>query len=314
MLFSLLMANYNNSGYLDDAIKSVLAQTHDDWELIIVDDASTDGFGEAIGPWLQEPRIKVFRNDRNYGCGTTKRRCAAEASGELLAFVDPDDALTPDALSRMTEAHLARPECSLIHSTHFICDEKLVVGRIADYPRAIPPGTPYLLLNDGRVHHFASFKRSCYERTAGISPENKRAVDQDLYYKLEETGAIHFINIPLYYYRIHPNSISNSGKELATQMDHYRIIEEACRRRMGSTQPATRLSRRLYKRYRTHYFKIRLFHSFREKRWLPFIANFFAFSFTRDGMANLFSYIRKLPLQGTVLFRRSFVDTYQIKA
>jgi glycosyltransferase involved in cell wall biosynthesis len=312
MLFSVLMANYNNSRYLDTAIKSILAQQHTDWELILVDDASTDGFEAAIAPFLYEARIKVFRNDRNYGCGYTKRRCAAEASGDLFAFLDPDDALAPDALRQMAAAHLAHPSCSLIHSTHFICDETLSVSRVASYPRPLPAGVPYLLLNDGRIHHFATFKKSCYDRTEGITSANKRAVDQDLYYKLEETGDILFVDRPLYYYRIHHHSISNSGSEPAAQLNHYAIIEEACIRRMRSPGQGPVYARPLIRKYRTKYYKTRLFHCFREKQWLPFIGNFFAFSLT-GGMTNLFSYLGKLPVQGTALLKRSFVDNYEIK-
>ena len=319
MLFSVLMANYNNSRYLDTAIRSVMAQDHSDWELILVDDGSTDGFSEAIAPFKDDERIKIFRNTGNYGCGYTKSKCAAEASGVLLGFLDPDDALSPDALSSMVAAHRENPGCGLIHSTHFICDEHLSASRIADYPRSLPAGTSYLLLNDGRIHHFASFSKRHYERTEGISPLNKRAVDQDLYYKLEETGEILFVDKPLYYYRIHRNSISNSGNEADTQLCHYAIIEEACLRRIHAGQSGLWveggtgvLGMGMLKKYRTRYYKTRLFHSFRRRRWLSFIGNFVAFA-VMGGMGNLVGYVRKFPAEGISLLRRSFVDTYEIK-
>ncbi|HMH22005.1 MAG TPA: glycosyltransferase [Puia sp.] len=312
MLFSVLMANYNNSGYLAEAIRSVMAQDHADWELILVDDASTDDFEGAVASFRAEKRIRIFRNQRNYGCGYSKAKCVEKASGAILGFLDPDDALTPDALSIMVAAHVDNPGCSLIHSTHYICDGSLSVSRIAEYPRPLPDGVPYLLVSDGRIHHFASFSRSHYDITEGISPLNRRAVDQDLYYKLEEAGGILFIDKPLYYYRIHDRSISNSGNESAAQLCHYSIIEEACLRRMRAGRSGQMPEKGFLKRYRTRYFKIRLFHSFRQRRWLSFIRNFIAFS-VMGGMGNLLSYLRKLPLEGRSLLRRSFSDSYKIR-
>jgi len=313
MLCSVLIANYNNSRYLDTAIGSVMAQDHPDWELVLVDDGSTDDFEKIIAPYRDDARIKVFRNGHNYGCGYTKARCAFLASGAILGFLDPDDALAPDALSAMAAAHLEHPLCSLIHSTHYVCDETLSVRRIAEYPRPLPSGIPYLLVGDGRIHHFASFKKTFYDSTEGISSRNKRAVDQDLYYKLEETGEVLFIDRPLYYYRIHGNSISNSGNEAAAQLSHYSIIEQACLRRIRAGSSGSYPESALLRKYRTRYYKTRLFHCFRRRRWLPFIGNFAAFLVT-GGMGNLLTYLRKLPAGGSALLKRSFVESYKIKA
>lgn len=160
MLFSVLIANYNNAQYLMTAINSVLRQTYTKWEIIVVDDASTDAFEACMRGYANDIRIKIFHNAINQGCGFTKARCAKEAAGSILGFLDPDDALAPNALALMIDAHQQRPECSLVSSTHYICDERLQVKRVADYPKALPPNTPYLLLGDGRIHHFVSFKKS----------------------------------------------------------------------------------------------------------------------------------------------------------
>src|ERR1700730_15603176 len=103
MLFSILIANYNNSRFLEDALQSVLCQTYTDWEIILVDDGSTDQFEEVADKYKPNHRIKIFRNEKNAGCGSTKRKCAEKASGSLLAFLDPDDFLHPDALKIMSE-------------------------------------------------------------------------------------------------------------------------------------------------------------------------------------------------------------------
>jgi glycosyltransferase involved in cell wall biosynthesis len=312
-LFSILIANYNNSAFLHTCINSVIEQTYPNWEIILVDDYSTDDFYQAVSPYLSDSRIKIFRNASNHGCGYTKRKCASHARGRIAAFLDPDDKLEPHALETMAKAHAAHKEYSLIYSTHFICNELLEKKRIADYPKHLPENIPYLLMGDGSIHHFATFKTECYKKTEGIAAANKRAVDQDLYYKLEEQGKVLFIDEPLYHYRIHPSSISNSGKEEEAMLAHFSVIEEACLRRIGSHSENDRESRKLRRLYRTRYYKIRIFHCFRKQRWGGFIKNLFIFPFI-GGWQNMVSYIRKLPVEGYSLLKKSFKGKYEIKA
>lgn len=313
MLFSVLIAHYNNSRFLTVALNSVLNQTYTNWEVILVDDGSTDEFEQVVAAYTAEPRIKIYRSNKNYGCGHAKRKCAEYATGQILAFLDPDDALEVNALEIMVKAHIEKPDCSIINSTHYICDEQLNSNRIAGYPRALPNGTPYLLLSDGRIHHFASFKKDCYDRTAGISASNKKAVDQDLYYKLEETGDVFFIDLPLYYYRIHKGSISNAGKEAEATLWHYAIIEEACLRRIQQIKEQQPVQKKWIKIYRTRYYKIKAFRSYRTKSWFTLAGSLFLFPFV-GGMGNLISYFKKLPKEGDALFKKSFSDNYEIKA
>ncbi len=313
MLFSILIANYNNSRYLENALNSVLQQTYSNLEVILVDDCSTDNFETVIQRFKNESRIKVFRNKINQGCGYTKRRCSEIALGKIIGFLDPDDALHSEAIQIMINAHINNPAASLIHSTHYICDDTLTVKRIAEYPRALPDNIPYLLVSDGRVHHFATYKSSAYYNTEGISRDNKKAVDQDLYYKLEEQGDIYFINQPLYYYRIHTGGISTTGKEAEATLCHYKIIEEACLRRINKLKLETSPNAAYWIRlYRTKYYKTKIFHNFRKKSYLNFGYNLLLFPFV-GGLTNVISYLKKLPNEGLSLVRKSFFQDYKIK-
>lgn len=314
MLFSILMANYNNSRFLAASVQSVMEQTYPHWELIIVDDGSTDGFSEIVKPYIGHPKIHIYRNGINNGCSFTKRKLLDKAEGELAAFLDPDDTLHPDALQTMAEAHHQHPDHSIIHSTHYVCDAQLNVIRIAEYPKALPDNTPYLLIGDGSIHAFASFKKACYDKTPGLSPfrVNDRAIDQELYYLVEEHGKVLFIPRPLYYYRIHNGSISNAGKEVKALVAHYTIIEEQCMKRIRTLQRESPPDAAYWiRRYRTRYYKIRIINGIRRKSWLTVVAGALAFPFV-GGMGNILSYVRKLPKEGMSLIRRSFVGTYKI--
>ena len=104
-LFSVLIANYNNGQYLQDAIDSILCQTYTDWEVVIVDDGSTDNSKEIYRQYEQNSRFHIVYNEQNRGCGYTKWRCVEEAHGEICGFLDPDDVLMSDALEKMEKVH-----------------------------------------------------------------------------------------------------------------------------------------------------------------------------------------------------------------
>lgn len=235
-LFSVLIANYNNGRYIEEALQSVLQQSYQNWEVVIVDDASTDNSAEVLKKYETDTRIKVFKNDKNEGCGFTKRRCAELALGEICGFLDPDDALTVEALGTSVNEHIRHPDCSFTYSRMILCDENLKNVRESFYAEPIPAGKTYLHLPCGKVAHFVCFKRKLYLQTAGIDPSFIRAVDQDLYYKLEEQGPVVFIDKALYNYRTHRGGIStfeNTDKAFA-----WSILArvEACRRRNISVE------------------------------------------------------------------------------
>ena len=229
-LFSVLIANYNNGRYLLDAVKSIQEQTYDHWEIIIVDDGSTDNSDQVYGTLSGNPRIHVFRNDRNRGVGYTKRRCVALAQGEICGFLDPDDLLAADdALQLMVQAHLAHPDASMVDSGYTITDENLVV---IDERMGIPlPGMSILEACSWPFRPFISFKKKKYELTTGIDPFLRLAEDYDLYYKLEEVGETAHVDKLLYHYRHHTNSISLNSSVFKARAWHTYACVEAMKRR-----------------------------------------------------------------------------------
>ena len=231
-LFSVLIANYNNGKYLMEAIESVRQQTYTNWEIILVDDASTDNSKALYQELGKDPRIHIYYNEQNMGCGYTKRRCAEFANGEICGFLDPDDALIKDALQVMVNEHCKHPEASLINSTCYIADADMQIISKSTYACQIPPDSSFLEYGYG-ISHFATFKKNYYNKTIGIRMDFKRAVDHYLYYLLEEAGDVVFVDIPLYIYRQGTgNNISigvlNMHKALCWDM---LAMADACKRR-----------------------------------------------------------------------------------
>ena len=238
VLFSILMANYNNGQYLQEAIDSILAQTYDNWEVILVDDKSTDDSSAIYEKYASDSRFRIYYNDVNRGCGYTKRRCADLATGELCAYLDPDDALMPTALETMAREHKEHPECSLIYSTAYrYSGDRNAEMPVWDYVGAIPEGKDFIVYRKKLVFHFAVFKKAMYDRTGGTDPFFKADVDRDLYLRLEEVGKLLFIPVPLYLYRINnARSISIGSQEADNRAYQYSLVcqlEAICRRMSG---------------------------------------------------------------------------------
>ena len=98
-LVSIIMPSYNCGKYVKDTINSVLAQSYEDWELLFIDDCSTD-HTEEILKGFNDPRIRFFKNEKNSGAAVSRNRALKEAQGRWIAFLDSDDLWTPNKLER----------------------------------------------------------------------------------------------------------------------------------------------------------------------------------------------------------------------
>lgn len=98
-LVSIIMPSYNTAQYIAESIRSVLAQTYENWELLIVDDRSTDNTQE-IAASFHDDRIRFFQNEVNSGAAVSRNRALREARGKWIAFLDSDDLWLPEKLEK----------------------------------------------------------------------------------------------------------------------------------------------------------------------------------------------------------------------
>lgn len=99
-LVSIIMPSWNTSRYISESIESVISQTYTNWELIIVDDCSTDNTDDVVKQFLGDTRIKYIKNEKNCGAALTRNRALRVAKGEWIAFLDSDDLWKPDKLQK----------------------------------------------------------------------------------------------------------------------------------------------------------------------------------------------------------------------
>lgn len=98
-MVSIVMPSYNTAQYIGDSIRSVLAQTYTNWELLIVDDCSTDDT-DAVVASFRDDRIRYFKNPSNSGAAVSRNKALREARGRWIAFLDSDDLWHPEKLER----------------------------------------------------------------------------------------------------------------------------------------------------------------------------------------------------------------------
>lgn len=230
-LFSILIANYNNGCYLQEAIDSVIAQDYQNWEIVMVDDNSSDDSYKVYEKYKDNPRFTIVFNKENMGVGYTKNRCVEEARGWLCGFLDPDDVLvSKEALSLMIQAHQNAPEASMVYSNMYQSDDNL--SMVKEYPSvSLGMSGSALETRAWPLHHFLSFKKEMYQRTEGIDKFMRRAVDYDMYYKLEEVGSIVHLDVYLYMQRCSPRSLSLNDNAYKAAIWHSYACVQAMKRR-----------------------------------------------------------------------------------
>ena len=110
---SVLMSVYNDAAFVEEAVRSVLAQTFTDFELLVIDDGSKDGSAEIVAG-IRDPRLRLLRNETNMGLARSLNRGLAEARGALIARHDSDDGSLPQRLEKQVAAFVADPSLALL--------------------------------------------------------------------------------------------------------------------------------------------------------------------------------------------------------
>jgi len=232
MKFSILIAHYNNAVLFKDCYSSLLAQTYKNWEAVILDDASSEEEKEQIKAIIAgDERFKFFENEKNSGVGVTKSKLIELASGDICGFVDPDDAILPEAIEKAVKVFTQKKNVVLAYSRFMSCDKDL--KPIAPFKSAmqVQNRDPYFFNYPIQIAHFVTFRKDIYEQTEKINPDLKISEDQDLYLKLYEKGDVYFINDTNYLYRTHHGGISQNDNKSKSYEYFSQVVFNAMKRR-----------------------------------------------------------------------------------
>jgi glycosyltransferase involved in cell wall biosynthesis len=210
--FSAVLCVHNGERYVERAIESVLAQTDGDWELVIVDDASTDGTPRILRRYAaRDRRVRLVRNETNLHVGASANRGIRETRGVWIPRIDADDVWRPNFLERV-RPHAERvgdPDCFFSSSVSIIDEDD---RKIMDLD--LPPGPTVkrmMPFENFLIHSATVFPRVLWEKAGGYPEKRARGCDAALWRRFFAAGAS-VIMIPefLVYYRIHLQNLTSA--------------------------------------------------------------------------------------------------------
>lgn len=232
-LVSVIVPFYNGKRFIGEAIDSVLNQTYQSLEIIIVDDGSTDDPESAVGPFLSDPRIKLIKHGQNKGISAARNTGIKASGGEFIAFLDQDDMWLPEKLERQVIIFENSPsDVGLVFSNVNTIDDR---GTIKEYfsmhgvPSNINSLPPQKVLEALFLVYFIPMvtvlvRRECFGGVGLLDESIKGGADDyDFCLRVAAKYRIKYLNIPLALHRVHGANYSNMERFF---YDELRIMEK----------------------------------------------------------------------------------------
>ncbi|MGF1534728.1 MAG: glycosyltransferase family 2 protein [Bernardetiaceae bacterium] len=226
MKVSVCMPVYNAERFLAEAIESVLYQSFQDFELLVINDGSTDGSSAILAQYAHDSRVRVLHNPENKGLFFTRNRYLQEARGDYIALLDADDVALPERLSRQVAILDNRPDLGLVGSA---------IERITETGQPInrmtfetdPERLPALLLFQNCFAQSTVMFRRAFARL-GYREAFPPAEDYELWCRMARETRLMNISEPLVKYREHTGGISKRRQDLgraAVRLIHRQQLE-----------------------------------------------------------------------------------------
>ena len=230
---SVVMAACNAASTIVEAIDSILRQTWEDLELIVVDDGSTDATASVVNGF-RDPRVRLIRNTRNMGLARSLQRGTGAATGRFTARMDADDLSHPQRLEKQVAFLEIRPRVGFAGTSFDLIDEQ---SRVLDR-RLRPAGDEFLqrqlLVWNPFCHGSVMIRTELLRAAGGYDASFPSAMDFDLWLRLAERTCAAIMPEVLYSWRVRPDSMTHAHR---TRQDAFarRALELAWQRRVTGT-------------------------------------------------------------------------------
>lgn len=221
------MAAYNAADYISEAISSILQQTMEDYELLIVNDGSTDQTVEVVQSFV-DPRIRLIHNDKNMGLVFTRNRALEEARGEFIAVLDSDDIAVPERLGLQYEFMRQNPAVGLSSGHAALIDES---GQTTGDQFVVPTGNNInkeVFFGNPFINPAAIFKTEILKELKGYR-DFAPAEDFDFFLRVSEKYPVGNIDHLLVQYRVHGRNTSAIQPGLTREIET-QILKEMYKR------------------------------------------------------------------------------------
>lgn len=221
-LVSIIMPSYNTAKFISETIESVLAQTYSNWELIIVDDCSTDDTDAVVCPYLADDRIRYIKNKKNSGAAVSRNRALREAKGKWVAFLDSDDLWFPEKLEKQI-SFMKKNDYHFSYTNYIEIDETTNPnGRSVTGPKKITRHGMYNYCWMGCLTVMYDAETVGLIQIADIKKNN----DYAMWLKVCRMADCYLLDEVLAKYRKRRGSISNHGYTKLIKW-HYKLYREA---------------------------------------------------------------------------------------
>jgi len=213
-VISVVISTYNDAAYLPWAVHSVMAQSYDEWELIVVDDGSTDETPEYLNSLQGHKQIRFLTHEQNLGKAESLNHALSSAKGSWLLELDADDWLAPDGLLRLAETAAILQHEAVVYAGHHEWTQRMQ-GQLIYRGVKPPPSTlsASKLLAEGlliapRMYRTISLKKHHGWNTS-VPWGGRLFEDVELLARLSLKETFHYIALPLYHRRIRSSSVSH---------------------------------------------------------------------------------------------------------
>jgi glycosyltransferase involved in cell wall biosynthesis len=211
-LVSIVLPVYNGEKYLTESLDSVLSQTYQNWELVIINDGSTDGTENLILNY-QDKRIKYLKNDGNKGIIFSLNRGIQESKGVYIARLDADDIALPFRIEKQVEFLSDNLDYVLCGSYFQTIDSKGKLLKTVTFPSNNRDAQSYLLLHNCFCHS-AIMMRSHIAKELKYDEKFQVCEDYDLWYRISRVGKILNLPVVAILYRVHDSNMSTRKSEI----------------------------------------------------------------------------------------------------
>lgn len=226
---SVLMAVLNGEKFLCEAIESIIDQTYDDFEFIIVNDGSTDASEEIIQSYHnKDSRIKTLKNDENIGLAGSLNLGIQHTDGKYIARMDADDVSMPERFEKQIFYLDENPDIQVLGTNVFRINENGIILREVAYPTLSKDMRWNMIWgNNAVVCHPTVMMRTQWIRDIGLYKDQQTSQDLELWSRVfnEEPLPIYNLQIPLLKYREHPTSISKGASLRQFQISNQTRME-----------------------------------------------------------------------------------------
>ncbi len=217
---TVLMTLYNKGPFVEEAVRSVLAGTYTDLELLVVDDASTDGGVERVRS-VQDPRIRLLTTERNAGRPTAANRGYDAARGEFVAVLDADDIMHPERLAKQVAYLDANPEVGVVGTSLSVFGAK---DELWNWPEKDEQGRGGMLFSDPVCYGTCMIRRAVLEEHHLRCDTDWRTPGMDYLFLLKLAPYVRYANIheALTFYRVGEQNMRHGRDPIADRARIYR--------------------------------------------------------------------------------------------